>query len=114
MILFFYIYHRIKHLSFNHPQSHTNLNCKSWYIRATVARVPIHECPIFIERDSSNYSPLSMYSTSSTVLQISVGYNYKFYADFINLSYNLDNNFNMKEYNYVIINMKIVSFRLIW
>ena len=57
----------------NEYLSHTNLNFKSWYIRATVARVPYtKEGPKSIERDSTNYAPLSVYSIISNVLQICV------------------------------------------
>ena len=52
---------------------HTILNCKSWYIRATVGRVPYTKV-LTIERDSTNYAPLSGYSTISNVLQIGVTY----------------------------------------
>ena len=49
-----------KRVFFSYTENHTNLNCKSWYIRATLAQVPY----------SKNYAPLSVYSTISNVLPI--------------------------------------------
>ena len=43
----------------------TNLNCMSWYITGTV-----QEGPNSIERDSTNFAPLSGYSTISNLLQM--------------------------------------------
>ena len=51
---------------------HINLNCKSWYIRATASPGTAPEGANSIERDSTNYAPLSVYSTISNVLQIGV------------------------------------------
>ena len=50
--------------------AHTNLNRKSWYIRATVAQVLYRKVLCSIKRDSTNYAPASVYSTISNVLQI--------------------------------------------
>ena len=54
-------------MSNHHGQTvHTNLNRKSWNI---ISPGTVHEGPIAIERDSTNYAPLSVYSTVSNMDQ---------------------------------------------
>ena len=65
----------------------TSLNCKSWYIRATVAYCPgtVHEGPNSMGGDSTNYAPLSVYSKISSLLQSSVIGNLHILFELVNI-----------------------------